>query len=183
MMKRYRPAASSHPSRLYISALLLLATILLAWPSGTAGADGRPNILFFLTDDQRHDMLGCAGHPVLFDGEDFGDFNTMTDVLIGSKRYASLISGRRQSMGILLDMVGDANARFPYEGYSWNRARDQVQLLWNTAASLGYGVEFDDYMFGSIQLEDLIVRFPHVASKYVCDTGALGALGTQPLAY
>ena len=25
----------------------------------------RPNILFFLADDQRHDQLGCAGHPVL----------------------------------------------------------------------------------------------------------------------
>lgn len=52
-----------------------------------------------------------------------------------------------------------------------------------TPTSLGYGVELDDYIFGSIQLEDLIVRFPHVASKYVCDTGALGALGTQPLAH
>ena len=48
-------------------------------------------------------------------------------------------------------------------------------------ANLGYGVELDDYIFGSIRLEDLIVRFPHVAEKYVCDTGALGALGTQPL--
>jgi arylsulfatase A-like enzyme len=25
----------------------------------------RPNILFFLTDDQRADILGCAGHPIL----------------------------------------------------------------------------------------------------------------------
>lgn len=25
----------------------------------------RPNLLFFLTDDQRHDMIGAAGHPVL----------------------------------------------------------------------------------------------------------------------
>lgn len=24
-----------------------------------------PNIVFFLTDDQRHDTLGCAGHPIL----------------------------------------------------------------------------------------------------------------------
>jgi len=26
---------------------------------------GRPNILFFLVDDQRNDTLGCAGHPIL----------------------------------------------------------------------------------------------------------------------
>jgi hypothetical protein len=23
----------------------------------------RPNIVFILTDDQRHDAMGCAGHP------------------------------------------------------------------------------------------------------------------------
>jgi arylsulfatase A-like enzyme len=25
----------------------------------------KPNILFLLTDDQRFDLLGCAGHPIL----------------------------------------------------------------------------------------------------------------------
>ena len=25
----------------------------------------RPNILFFFADDQRHDTLGCAGHPIV----------------------------------------------------------------------------------------------------------------------
>ena len=33
--------------------------------SEAAFADDRPNILFFLTDDQRHDFLGCTGHPVV----------------------------------------------------------------------------------------------------------------------
>ena len=28
-------------------------------------ADERPNIIFFLSDDHRADMLGCAGHPIL----------------------------------------------------------------------------------------------------------------------
>ena len=25
----------------------------------------RPNIIFFLTDDQRNDTLGCTGHPIV----------------------------------------------------------------------------------------------------------------------
>ena len=34
--------------------------------SSTASlANRKPNIVFFLTDDQRDDMLGCAGHPIL----------------------------------------------------------------------------------------------------------------------
>ncbi|MCK4684891.1 MAG: sulfatase-like hydrolase/transferase, partial [Pirellulales bacterium] len=28
-------------------------------------ASSPPNILFILVDDQRHDSLGCAGHPIL----------------------------------------------------------------------------------------------------------------------
>lgn len=28
-------------------------------------ADKRPNIVFFFTDDQRNDTLGCAGHPII----------------------------------------------------------------------------------------------------------------------
>ena len=33
--------------------------------STKAFADDRPNIIFFLTDDQRNDFLGCTGHPSL----------------------------------------------------------------------------------------------------------------------
>src|SRR4051812_15652517 len=40
--------------------LPLFVAILLALP-----ALARPNFVFILTDDQRYDYLGCAGHPVL----------------------------------------------------------------------------------------------------------------------
>ena len=36
-----------------------------ALSSVAAPINKKPNILFFLTDDQRNDMLGCAGHPIL----------------------------------------------------------------------------------------------------------------------
>jgi len=35
------------------------------WARAAAGKPERPNILFFLVDDQRNDTLGCAGHPIL----------------------------------------------------------------------------------------------------------------------
>jgi len=36
------------------------------WGSGCARSSGRrPNIVFILTDDHRHDALGCSGHPFL----------------------------------------------------------------------------------------------------------------------
>jgi arylsulfatase A-like enzyme len=44
-------------------ASLLLVAICLAAPPDAA--EKRPNILFILTDDQRFDLLGCVGHPIL----------------------------------------------------------------------------------------------------------------------
>ena len=41
---------------------LVLFSLVL---SGFLIADDRPNIIFFFADDQRHDTLGCAGHPIL----------------------------------------------------------------------------------------------------------------------
>ncbi len=35
------------------------------WARAGTGGEERPNILFFLVDDQRNDTLGCAGHPIL----------------------------------------------------------------------------------------------------------------------
>jgi arylsulfatase A-like enzyme len=45
--------------------LLLLATVALLAAPGAAETPNKPNVLFLLTDDQRFDLLGCAGHPIL----------------------------------------------------------------------------------------------------------------------
>ena len=50
-----------------MTAAPLLAAVLLAAPADGApvAADRPTGIVFVLTDDHRHDHLGCAGHPVL----------------------------------------------------------------------------------------------------------------------
>ena len=47
-------------ARLFLSLLLTLS--FLSW---FLWAEEKPNIIFFLTDDQRNDMLGCAGHDII----------------------------------------------------------------------------------------------------------------------
>jgi arylsulfatase A-like enzyme len=44
---------------------VLSAVLALAPLAAAQEPRGRPNVLFFLSDDQRSDLLGCAGHPVL----------------------------------------------------------------------------------------------------------------------
>lgn len=45
--------------------LLSGALLVLTAVPVRAAAPARPNLIFFFTDDQRHDTLGCAGHPVI----------------------------------------------------------------------------------------------------------------------
>ena len=45
---------------------LLIACFVLSWlPAVSCAAQKRPNIVFFLIDDQRNDTLGVAGHPLI----------------------------------------------------------------------------------------------------------------------
>src|SRR3954471_10308088 len=45
--------------------LVLSLTALLGLSVGASAADRRPNFILFLTDDQRADCLGVAGHPLV----------------------------------------------------------------------------------------------------------------------
>jgi N-acetylglucosamine-6-sulfatase len=49
----------------YFSRLTVFPACLLWAGLSPAAAADRPNILFVLTDDQRWDFMGCAGHPYL----------------------------------------------------------------------------------------------------------------------
>jgi N-acetylglucosamine-6-sulfatase len=43
--------------------LLAMGSFSPALPAEAAGGDGHPNFLFVLSDNQRWDFMGCAGHP------------------------------------------------------------------------------------------------------------------------
>jgi hypothetical protein len=67
----YEPVANSVPSMFQsnvVTSLLLFGlphSLSSPFSSAATPAPERPNILVVLTDDQRFDQLGCAGHPVL----------------------------------------------------------------------------------------------------------------------
>jgi hypothetical protein len=94
------------------------------------------------------DQLGVnppsVGVDLLFvDGEDYGDWTARTDVLIGSEYYAkNPLPGPKPEFAVLFDMVGDAELRIEREGYSVTGAPDVVELVWRTAADLGYDTIF-----------------------------------------
>jgi len=94
-----------------------------------------------------------AGVDLVFvDGEDWGNFDTNTDVLIGSKYLAENLpdSAYAPMFGVVWDMVGDAEPRFEQESHSLRAAPEVVQRVWSTAQRLGYGSAFSNREYGEI---------------------------------
>ncbi len=86
-----------------------------------------------------------VGVDLLFvDGEDYGDFATDTDVLIGSRYFAERLPepGYAPLFGVLWDMVGDEDPVFKQEAFSVRGAPEVVQRVWSTAQRLGHGAVF-----------------------------------------
>jgi arylsulfatase A-like enzyme len=78
--------------------LLITVMLLIGWRATHAAS--RPNLIFFLTDDQRNDTLGCAGHPIIktpviddlaANGVRFEDAFVTTSICAASR--ASILTG------------------------------------------------------------------------------------------
>ncbi len=113
----------------------------------TPGAnDGGSGVgLFLALGDLLKQTPPSVGVDLLFvDGEDYGTFGPDTDVLIGSKYFADNLpsAGYQPLFGVLFDMIGQADLRIPQEGWSVQRAPEVVDLVWRTAADLGYANVF-----------------------------------------
>lgn len=85
---------------------------------------------------------------LLTDGEDWGHdpvtLATFTpDMFLGARHFAEIRGDTyRPLYGILLDLVGDQNPRFPKEGFSLQFAPEVVDRVWDLAQELGYAAVF-----------------------------------------
>lgn len=111
-------------------------------PGANDGGSGVA-ILLGVADALRAAAPGVGVDLLFVDGEDYGDFGTDTDVLIGSKYYAAnQLPGPRPRFAVLFDIVGHEGAIFEKEGYSVIAAPGVVDLVWGVAADLGYQATF-----------------------------------------
>jgi glutaminyl-peptide cyclotransferase len=116
-------------------------------PGANDGASGVA-VLLAIADALSKEPPTIGVDVLLTDGEDWG-YNPQTlatfttDMLLGARHFAA---GRgetyRPLYGILLDLVGDENPRFPQEASSVRYAPEVVHRVWETAAELGYGDVF-----------------------------------------
>ncbi len=111
---------------------------------------------------------------ILFDIEDYGNGNIDNSFCYGSQYWSKNITykGNLPQYAINLDMVGDMDAVFSYEGYSNQYARPVLDKVWTAAHELGYQKHFlreasypviDDHLYvnqAGIPCIDIIHRNP-----------------------
>lgn len=128
------------------------------------GANDGASGVGVLLEIARQVSLSNPGYGVdiiFFDAEDYGTFDgkvynsvnqMLNDWCLGSQYWAKNqpIEGYDPKYGILLDMVGAADATFPKEGVSMQFAAPKVTAIWGAAESLGYGKYFVKKLAGGI---------------------------------
>jgi len=97
---------------------------------------------------------------VLFDGEDYGAQGDLSNYFLGSRYWSQNppVPGYSPRFGILLDMVGAADAVFPKEEYSTGYAPNLVNEVWKIAAEKGYDVRFPNELGAGVLDDHYIVN-------------------------
>jgi len=116
-------------------------------PGANDGASGVA-VLLALADELSRTPPGVGVDILLTDGEDWGyhpeTFATeIEDMLLGARHFATTHGpSYRPLFGILLDMVGERDGRFPWEGNSLALAPEVMRRVWDVAEDLGHGEYF-----------------------------------------
>ena len=89
---------------------------------------------------------------ILFDAEDYGADEAGQDYSwgLGSQYWSKNLHEPNYQVkyGILLDMVGSKDARFPKEGFSIKTAKAEVDKIWKLGQKMGYAEYFEDRYVG-----------------------------------
>lgn len=117
------------------------------------GASGVGVLLEMARSIQKFDSLPNVGVDLLFfDGEDWGEEGggSQDSWCLGSQYWSKNKGSYAAYYGILLDMVGGKNAKFPYEEISRKYANKILKKVWTEASKIGYGDYFIPRKEGSI---------------------------------
>jgi glutaminyl-peptide cyclotransferase len=154
---------------------------VLAANDGASGVGVLLEIARVIRQDSGLSNLGID--IIFFDAEDWGNSRSadpndeyMGGFCLGSRHWASNKHESNYSAyyGILLDMVGAKNAKFPKEGISMEYAGDIVNKVWSVGKSLGYGAYFVDDTGLRVGVDD------HVAVNKIAKIPMIDIIHLEP---
>jgi len=117
----------------------------LPMPGANDGASG-VGLFVALADALKKTPPVVGVDLLLVDGEDYGNFDTMKDVLMGSTYFATHLPtpAYRPIFGVLWDMIGDRDLVIKQEQNSVAQAPEVVRKVWDQAKDLGHDDVFVD---------------------------------------
>lgn len=134
------------------------------------GASG-VGVLLELARQLQANPIGLGVDLVLFDAEDYGESGDEAKTeeestknretwALGSQYWSKNLhrAGYKPRYGVLLDMVGARNARFPKEQYSKYFAPQVVENIWQLAGNLGYSNYFHNVDGGGVTDDHFFVN-------------------------
>jgi len=126
-------------------------------PGANDGASG-VGLLVALGDALKKTPPAVGVDLLFVDGEDYGDFGSNKDVLMGSTYFASHLPTPtyRPIFGVLWDMIGDKDLRIKQEQNSVSQAPEVVRRVWQQAAELGHDDVFVEESLGFPLTDDHI---------------------------
>ena len=121
----------------------------LPMPGANDGASG-VGLLVALGDALKKTPPAVGVDLLFVDGEDYGDFGSNKDVLMGSRYFASHLPTPtyRPIFGVLFDMIGDKDLQIKHEQNSVSQAPEVVRRVWQQAAELGHDDVFVEQSTG-----------------------------------
>jgi Zn-dependent M28 family amino/carboxypeptidase len=110
-----------------------------------------------------------ANHPpeqfgielVFFDMEDMGEYGNNDNWCMGSKYFVEVYKGIKPEKVIVIDMIGEADAEFPIEYYSYHNSPTLVKEIWQKADELGF--EQFKHKIGAYVYDD---HFPFIIAGF-----------------
>lgn len=144
IIARYNPGASrrillsAHWDSRHISDSRLLDEPIEQAVLGADDGGSGVAVLLEIARQLQQNPVDLGVDIVLFDAEDYGQSGggeeSVNTYALGAQYFArNLPPGPKPEYGILLDMVGARNARFPYEGYSKQVAPQLLEKVWSLA--------------------------------------------------
>ena len=142
---------------------------------------------------------GIGIEIAFFDGEDMGRQSYLGEYLLGSREYARLLQVPYPEAAILLDLIGDADLRIPWEEHSRHSVPKLLDEVFAVARRLGETsfvnyvgpAVYDDHIpllgagIPAIDLVDFDYPFWHTAQDTPenCSAESLGIVGRVVLAW
>ena len=126
------------------------------------GASGVGVLLEVAKQLGQHPIGNLGVDIVFFDAEDYGNSGgeDQDSWALGSQHWSKKphVNGYRADYGILLDMVGGKNARFPIEGTSAYYAPNVVRKVWKLAQGMGFSDYFSAENVGGVTDDHFFVN-------------------------